>query len=339
MKALVYRGPRRLELEERDVPEPQSGEAIVRVEAVGICGSELEGYLGHSSIRKPPLVMGHEFSGVIEKLAPDADGLRAGDKVIANPLISCGSCDRCRIGRGNICRNRQIAGIHRPGAFADYVAVPAANLYRVPAEMDPNLASLAEPLAVCIHAVKLGLGPYEDLMIYGAGPIGLLTLQAARTMGANRVLVVDRQPERLAFAALLGAETAVPDQADETVQSLFGARGIDKVVDCVGVQATREQAIRTVNPGGTIVAVGLGQDVSMLSMNHVVRQEISIVGSYTYSDEDFEQAVRLLAQGKIAREQWSATCGLEEAPSVFAALADGTAKFSKYIINLSGGMR
>jgi len=339
MKALVYLGARQLAVEEREVPEPKPGEAILRVEAAGICGSELEGYLGHSSIRIPPLVMGHEFCGTIAKLAEEESGFSVGDKAIVNPLISCGTCDRCRIGKGNVCRNRQIVGIHRPGAFAEYVAVPVANLYRVSAEMDADLASLAEPLAVCVHAVKLGLRPYEDLMIYGAGPIGLLALQSALAMGANRVLVIDRQPDRLLFASRLGAEVATPERAEVAYRDLFGARGADTVIECVGVQSTREQAIRLVNPGGRIVTVGLGQDQSLLSMNHVVRQEISIVGSYTYTDEDFEQAVRLLSQGKITREHWSTTCGLEEAIGVFAALADGSAAFSKYIVNPSKGVR
>ena len=196
MNALVYQGPKKLVLEKHAVPQPSPGEAIIRVEAVGICGSELEGYLGHSSVRKPPLVMGHEFCGTIERLGEDASGFHAGDRVIVNPLIACGNCDRCRIGKANICRNRQIIGIHRPGAFAEYVKVPIANMYAVPRGMDANLASLAEPLAVCIHALKLGLKPYKDVMIIGAGPIGLLTVQAARAAGAGRVLIIDRHPNR-----------------------------------------------------------------------------------------------------------------------------------------------
>jgi len=319
------------------MPEPKPGEAVIRVEAVGICGSELEGYLGHSSVRVPPLVMGHEFCGVIAKLAPDVSGLQPGDKAIVNPLLSCGACDRCETGRPNICRNRQIIGIHRPGAFAEYVAVPASNIYRVPAEMDSNLASLAEPLAVCIHGVKLGLRPFEDLVIFGAGPIGLLTLQAALNMGVRKALVVDRQPERLAFAAQLGAEVAAPDTLQDKYQSLFSGRGVDAIIDCVGAQATREQAVQLVNPGGIVTAVGLAQDQTVLPMNHVVRQEITIVGSYTYSNADFEQAVYLLTHGKITMNNWSATCSLSEAPSVFAALTDGSAKYSKYVINPGGG--
>lgn len=333
MKAIVYHGPKQLALESFDIPEPSRGEAVIRVTAVGICGSELEGYLGHSSVRKPPLVMGHEFCGTLEKLAPDVKGFHAGEKVVVNPLISCGECDRCKIGKGNICRNRQIVGIHRPGAFAEFVAVPAANMYRVPQELDANLASLAEPLAVCIHAAKLGMRPFSDAVIYGAGPIGLLTLQAALEMGARRVLVIDRQQDRLEFARQLGAHIATPDRAEEICAELFGGHGVDTIIDCVGVQATREQAIRIVNPGGIIVLVGLGQDQSSLSMNHAVRQEITLVGSYTYSDEDFGQAVDLLVGGKISDRQWSTTCSLSEAVDVFASLTDGSAKFSKYIIH------
>lgn len=320
-------------LKEYDIPEPRPGEAVLRVEAVGICGSELEGYLGHSSIRHPPLVMGHEFCGTVVNLADGAEKFQVGDKVIVNPLISCGNCDRCRIGRANICRNRQIIGIHRQGAFAEYVAVPVENMYPVPDAMDANLASLAEPLAVCVHAVKLGLKPFKDAIIIGAGPIGLLTLQAAQAMGARRVLVIDRQLERLAFARQLGAETATPDIADEKSRQLFGEAGVEAIVDCVGVQATREQALQLVNPGGVIVLVGLGQDQSLVSLNHAVRQEISLIGSYTYTLEDFEQAVNMLVQGQVTRNGWSASCRLPEAIQIFGELADGSAKYSKYIIN------
>ncbi|MFC4306993.1 zinc-binding dehydrogenase [Cohnella boryungensis] len=338
MQAIVYHGSRQLTLAELDVPKPGPGEALVRVQAVGVCGSELEGYLGHSSVRKAPLVMGHEFCGVIEGLGPGASGFLIGDRVIANPLVSCGTCDRCRIGKGNICRQRQIIGIHRPGAFAEYVSVPAANLHAAPAGLDAGVASLAEPLAVCIHALKLGMRPFEDAVIFGAGPIGLLTLQAGLAMGARRLLVVDRQPERLAFAETLGAEIATPDRLEEACERVFPG-GADTFIDCVGVQATREQAIRLVNPGGSVILVGLGQDESLLPMNHAVRQEISLIGSYTYSDADFAQAAALLARGSITGRNWMTACSLSEAPRVFADLADGTARFSKYVLIPSEGAR
>lgn len=316
------------------MPVPGQDEVLIKVEAVGICGSELEGYLGHSSVRVPPLIMGHEFCGVVVTPGSSSERLQAGDRVVVNPLIACGRCDRCLAGRLNICRQRQIIGIHRPGAFAEYVTVPRANVYRVPREMDPQLASLAEPLAVCIHALKLGPGLIEHLVVMGAGPIGLLTVQAALNMGVEKIVAVDRQPARLEYARNLGAIPATPEQLELIAGETFGSSGVDTIIDCVGVQATREQAMLLVNPGGTIVMVGLGQDQSALSMNHLVRQELSVLGSYTYSTSDFEQAVELLVKGKITADNWIASCELEEGPASFESLVEGRAAAGKIIMTL-----
>lgn len=333
MKAIVYRGPRVMELEEVEQPQPQAGEALIQVDAVGICGSELEGYLGHSSVRVPPLIMGHEFCGTTAALPDDyAGAVSVGDKVIVNPLIACGACDRCLRGKPNICSRRQIIGIHRPGAFADYVSVPVANMHPVPHDMDPGLGSLAEPLAVSIHALQLGYMPDEPLLIFGAGPIGLLTLQAAKAMGAERVLVMDRQPHRLAFAERFGAATSAPEQVEERMRTVFGSDTIDTIIDCVGVDATRKQAMHLIQSGGTIVMVGLGSDDSTLPINHLVRQEISIRGSYTYDSNEFEQAVGLLLSGQISMDDWSVERSLSDAPTSFRELVDSAIPYSKVIL-------
>lgn len=332
MKAVVYLGPEHLVVEDQEIPVLKADEVLVRVEAVGICGSELEGYTGHSSVRSAPLVMGHEFCGVISALALGVDGMKVGDRVVVNPLIPCGHCDRCERGKPNICRHRQIIGIHRPGAFADYVAVPKQSIYVVPAESDAALFSLAEPLAVCIHAVKLGFQPFESLLIFGAGPIGLLSLQVALNMGAKHVLVVDKQEQRLAFAKNLGAAIATPEQLERQVEDVFANRGIDTIMDCVGVEQTREQALQMINPGGHIIMVGLGHDVSKLTMNHLVRQEVRISGSYTYSNADFEQALDLLLNGKIRMTDWTRMASLADAPACFEELVAGRAAVSKIIL-------
>ncbi|MDI4647365.1 zinc-dependent alcohol dehydrogenase [Cohnella hashimotonis] len=331
MQALIYQGPEKLTLEEVDVPGIGPNEVLVRVESVGICGSELEGYLGHSSVRVPPLVMGHEFCGRIAGLGDQAKGLSLEDKVVVNPLIACGTCASCQRGAYNICRNRKIVGIHRPGAFADYVAVPGENVIRVPQEMDASLASLAEPLAVAIHAIKLGFRPLDDLLIYGAGPIGLLCVAAARQMGAGNIVVLDLQPARLAHAEKLGAIGLSPVQIEDRREALF-PRGIPVAIDCVGVQATREQAMNLVDPGGSVIMVGLGHGKSELPMNHLVRQEISLIGSYTYSHEDFQQAVALLVRGKVGIEGWTQTRSLEEGPAAFRELSEGKSAFSKIFL-------
>ncbi|MFC3799569.1 zinc-binding dehydrogenase [Cohnella sp. GCM10012308] len=331
MQALVYQGPEKLAIEQVDVPSIEPHEVLVKVESVGICGSELEGYLGHSSVRVPPLVMGHEFCGRVAALGDQANGLSLEDKVVVNPLIACRACPSCMRGEYNICRNRKIVGIHRPGAFADYVAVPFENAIRVPQEMDASLASLAEPLAVAIHAVKLGFKPLDDLLIYGAGPIGLLCVAAARQMGAGSIVVLDLQPARLAHAEKLGAIGLSPREIEDRREALF-PQGMPVIIDCVGVQATREQAMNLVDPGGAVIMVGLGHGKSELPMNHLVRQEISLIGSYTYSHEDFRQAVALLIRGNVAIEGWTQTRPLDEGPSAFRELAEGKSPFSKIFL-------
>ncbi|NBD25606.1 zinc-dependent alcohol dehydrogenase [Paenibacillus glycinis] len=331
MQALVYWGPGKLALEEADVPSLKPDEVLVQVERVGICGSELEGYLGHSSIRVPPLVMGHEFCGTIAAMGDEVRGLSLGDKVVVNPLIACRTCPSCLAGKINICRNRQLIGIHRPGAFAEFVAVPYENAISVPKEMDASLASLAEPLAVAIHAVKLGLRPLDDLLILGAGPIGLLCLLAAKEMGAGSIVVLDLQPDRLAHAERLGAVGLSPRDLDARREEIFPL-GIPSVIDCVGVQAAREQAMHAVDAGGKVILVGLGHGRSDLPVNHVVRQEISLIGSYTYSHEDFQQAVALLRQGKIDIRHWTQTRDLAEGPAAFQELVEGKGSFSKIFL-------
>jgi 2-desacetyl-2-hydroxyethyl bacteriochlorophyllide A dehydrogenase len=331
MQALIYHGPAKVSIEEMDLPICQQDEMIIRVESVGICGSELEGYLGHSSIRKPPLVMGHEFCGRVAALGERVLGFTIDDKVAVNPLIACRTCASCLAGRINVCRNRQIVGIHRPGAFAQFVTVPFENVFRVPVEMDASLISLAEPLAVSIHAVKLGLQPLEDILIYGAGPIGLLCLQAARQMGAGKIVVVDLQTARLQHAQRLGGIAMTPGQLEDSQNEVF-INGISTIIDCVGVQATREQAMTMVNSGGTIIMVGLGHDKSLLPVNHLVRQEISLIGSYTYTHSDFQQAISLLQEGRIDIQGWTQTRDLAEGPAAFQELVEGKSSYSKIFL-------
>jgi L-iditol 2-dehydrogenase len=194
MEALVWTAPRVMEMQRLPVPVPADGDVLLRVSAAGICGSELSGYLGQSSIRVPPLVMGHEAAGVLvadaDLVLGDGSPARAGTRVAFNPLIVCGECDRCRAGRSSVCRNRRLIGAHRPGAYAGYVAVPAAQCFPLPAHVSDVAGSLAEPLACGVRAVSLAL-PAERLLVLGAGPIGLCCLLAARAAGVQQVMVSD----------------------------------------------------------------------------------------------------------------------------------------------------
>ena len=207
MKAIVWQGPEEMTIEERPDPrDPEAGELIVRPQAVGICGSEVEGYLGHMDNRTPPLVMGHEFAGLVVAAGADARDFE-GTRVAVNPLSGCGHCRLCDAGHSNLCRDRVLIGVHAPGAFADYVRAPAASARALPDDVSARTGALVEPLSNGVHAVRLGLAhaTVERAVVLGAGTIGLVTLQAALLAGIEHVAVLEPQPQRRELAATLGA--------------------------------------------------------------------------------------------------------------------------------------
>lgn len=313
------------------MPAPAQGEVLLRVCVAGICGSDLSGYVGENSLRVPPLVMGHEFVGeVVEHAQPDAAGpdavrFQAGQRVVVNPLISCGDCDLCAAGRENLCRNRRIIGIHRPGGFAEYVAVPAAQCHIVPATLSDSQAALAEPLACGFRAVAQGrVSAGDELLILGAGAIGLLCVVAARVAGVSRITITDTSPERLAAATALGATTTLrADQHDISadVQNLTDSRGMTVAIDAVGLELTRRQAVRAVRPGGRAVFIGLHHETSTVEANYVVRQEIEIAGAFSYLHSEFAAALKTLADGVLGEEQtWIMEQELGNGAAIFADL-------------------
>jgi threonine dehydrogenase-like Zn-dependent dehydrogenase len=327
MKAIVWHGPGRMTIEERpEPPDPEAGELIVRPEAVGICGSEVEGYLGHMGNRTPPLVMGHEFAGVVVAAGDDA-GAWDGARVAVNPLAGCGRCRLCRAGHENLCPRRTLIGIHRPGAFADLVTAPAANVRALPDGLPARIGALVEPLANGVHAVRLGLAgdPVERAVVLGAGTIGLMTLQAALLAGVAHVSVLEPQRERRERARALGAHAAFGD-GDEAREAAHGGTdrlGADLVLDAVGAQATRAMALELLRPGGQAVCIGLAADETTLGFHGIVRGQLGLRGSYAYTMADFEQALAWLADGRASVGELPPVRPLEDGPGAFARLADG----------------
>ncbi|MEX2541959.1 MAG: galactitol-1-phosphate 5-dehydrogenase [Trueperaceae bacterium] len=341
MRALVWEGPREMNLRELPVVQPGPDEVLLRVDAVGICGSELSGYLGHNSLRKPPLVMGHEFSGTIEAAGEMVESPAVGERVVVNPLLFCGTCSACRRGRFNLCSNRALVGAHRPGAFAEKVIVPAVACQPVPAGMAPAIASLAEPVACAVRAVRLarvGLG--DELLVLGAGPIGLLSARLAQEAGAA-VSITDTNASRLAIAKRWGVERTIEADQSGGSSSLDPAalrasapgEGFDAAIDAVGLAATRKQAIESVRRGGTVVFVGLhGPEVSF-DANEVVRNETVIRGSFAYTPHDFETACSFLARGDLPpSESWLSLRSLDEGPESFRELVDGQPEVLKIVL-------
>jgi threonine dehydrogenase-like Zn-dependent dehydrogenase len=327
MKAIVWQGPEQMVIEDRPDPgDPGAGELIVRPQAVGICGSEVEGYLGHMGNRTPPLVMGHEFAGVVVAAGADAGELE-GVRVAVNPLSGCGHCRLCRAGHSNLCPDRKLIGVHSDGAFADLVRAPAASARALPDDVSARTGALVEPLANGVHAVQLGLarGPVERAVVLGAGTIGLVTLQAALLAGIEQVALLEPSTPRRERAAALGAHAtyASEEEAIESERAATDGLGADLVIDAVGAQATRELALRVLRPAGQAVYIGLAADDTTLGFHNIVRSQLTLQGSYAYTMDDFEQAFEWLVSGQASLGELAEVRPLDDGPGAFAALAGG----------------
>ncbi|MCR2821715.1 galactitol-1-phosphate 5-dehydrogenase [Lederbergia panacisoli] len=328
MKALVYEGPKLMNMREISIPSIRSDEVLIRVERVGICGSELSGFLGHNSLRKPPLIMGHEFSGVIEKKGTEVSRLKTGDRVTVNPLITCGECRYCTTGFSQLCAERSLLGAHRPGAFAEYVAVPEKNVYVLEDHVSFDDGALAEPFAVAVHLCRLlKLDPTHRLLVMGAGPIGLFTLQVAQVYGLKDIVVVDLNEERLDIARELGAITST-NLAD------FVNGSFDAAVDAVGIGITRLQCVEYVKPGGSVVFSGLHQNESSLPINDIIRNEIKMFGAFSNNRADFETALQWISEGRVNIMPWTIHAPLEDGSACFEKLISNPGKTAKIMLTL-----
>lgn len=334
MKALVYTAPRQLEMRELPIPELKPGELLVRVRAAGVCGSDLDGFLGKSKKRIPPLVLGHEFSGEVVRPGSAATELRVGDRVAVFPLVSCGECRCCRSGQHHICPTRRVYGLDFHGGLAEYVAVPPRCLFKLPDSMSFVEGALVEPLANAIHVLgRLRSIQNRSGVVYGAGPIGALVCWAAKYLGAARIAVVDINQNRLAKMSDLGADLLIYASTDQDVvhQGLnwTGGQGVDFAVDAVGHAACRRNILAMMAPGSTAVWIGLGQDSCEVDGRAVVKRELEIRGSYAYGFKDFEQALDVLARRVFPAQEFVSERPLESGQQVFEELAGGQSGLMK----------
>ena len=323
MRALVYTGPEAMEMREVAQPEPGPGQALVKVEKVGICGSDMHAFLGHDERRVPPLSLGHEAAGVV------IGGARDGQRVAVNPLMACGTCAACASGRVHICANRKLVSIPPfEGAFAEYVLAREETLVSVPADFPFKKAALAEPLAVCWHAAKLGMrvldGPLERVLVIGGGPIGLGVSLCMKAL-CDEVEVVISEPVGLRREYLGGlGEAAV---APEAVLGAF-----DLVVDAVGYGPTREAACAAVRPGGTIVHLGLGSATGGVDVRRLTLQEIAFVGSYCYTPGEFSETVEAMLDGRLGALDWFEERPLDAGQGAFEDIRAGVVAAPKIIL-------
>lgn len=329
MKALVYLGPRRIAWQDMPKPEPRPGEVLVRVEACGICGSDMHGYHGQDPRRHPPLVLGHEASGWIES------GSRTGSRVAVNPIVTCMQCRACLGGQPHLCPERQTISLPpRDGAFAEFVCIPEGNLVPIPDSMDFATAALAEPIAVSWHAVQLGARLLQRplasarVLVLGGGAIGLAAALVLRLRGAGEILLAEPHEFRRRLAAEAGVPAAYGPGEDRDVQT----GSIDLVIDAVGAAATRATASRAVSSGGAIVHLGLLPGSEGLDVRRITLEEIVFSGSYCYTQADFRETVDALAAGRLGDLGWVGQRPMEEGPAAFAELDQGTARATKVVL-------
>ena len=332
MKALVYTGPEKLEYKDFTEPNLTNGESIVKVSASGICGSDMHAYHGKDERRIPPLILGHEVSGIIEQ------GTKKGKQVVLNPLITCGECEYCRNHREHLCSKRVLLGMNRPierqGCFAEMVLTPDKNIYELPNGLDIKKAPIAEPAAVSLHSVELGIAnlkkPLDQckVLVIGGGAIGLLcALILEKVKNCKEIVLSEPNAKRLNVCKSNLNSDCINPFNNEINQNSF-----DIIFDTVGMEATRQSAIKDVKAGGLIVHIGLTHPSGTFDFRKATLQEVTFIGTYCYTNRDFEETLNLLSKGKVGDLSWIEFRELRTGAKAFEEIHNGTCSAPKIIL-------
>jgi L-iditol 2-dehydrogenase len=345
MKALVLTEYSHFEY--KDVPDPDYGpdEVLVQVKACGICGSDVHGMDGSSGRRIPPIIMGHEASGVIVQVGRDVSGWQEGDRVTFDSTVYCGACGYCVRGKVNLCDNRQVLGVscgefRREGAYADYVAVPQRTLCRLPDGLPFEHAAMVEPVSIAVHAVeRVPIQLNDTAVVIGTGIIGLFLVQALRLAGCGQIIAVDLVPKRLELARKLGADAAVSPQDGDVVEAVArqtDGRGADVAFEAAGFAPTVDAAIRSVRKGGSVGLVGNLTPTVDLPLQAAVTRELTLFGSCASAGE-YPICLEMIARGAIDVEPIAtATAPLCDGAEWFDRLRQGEEGLLKIILRPLG---
>ena len=328
MRALVYTGPNAVDFQEVPDPEIADGEVMIRIEATGICGSDMHAYHGHDPRRVPPLVLGHELCGTI------LEGPGAGRRVTVNPLITCGVCEFCIQGRNNLCANRTMIGMTRAGGFAELMTTAAASVIDIPQDMPARTATVTEPAATALHVINMAIRaltrplPECTTLVLGGGAIGLLCALLLRNYGCRRITLAETNPLRRKSAERAAGVAAY----DPREQGAPAENSIDLVLDTVGGKTTRHTALAAVKPGGVIVHVGLMDWASEIDMRKLTLAEITLIGTYTYTTADLRATVKALHEGAFGELDWVEERPLKDGAQAFRDLDEGRTAAAKLIL-------
>ncbi len=342
MKALLLEAYNKFAVVERPKPVPSGDEVLIRVRAVGICGSDVHGADGGTGRRVPPVVMGHEAAGTVEAAGGEVSGLGAGERVTFDSTIYCGVCGFCRAGLVNMCAARKVLGVscdeyNQDGAFAEYITVPARGVYPIPENVSFEQAACVEPLSVALHAVNQAgeLLQKKPAVVFGAGMIGNLTVQVLKARGVEQVWAVDLDSHRLKLAASLGADKTFDPRATEIaeqVQALTGDAGAALAIDAVGVDQTLGAAVDCLAKQGVCVLVGNFRPMAALPLQRAVVREITLRGSCASAGE-YPECIGLLESGAVRTDPLiSAVAPLTDGPLWFKRLQSGEPGLLKVIL-------
>ena len=325
MKALVYDGPEMLAFRDVADPVPQVGQQLIKVLSVGICGSDMHAFLGHDERRPAPLILGHEAAGEI------VGGPRDGERVTVNPLVTCGICQACVSGHDNLCPERLIISMPpREGAFSQYLVMQDDNLVTVPDHVSLDAASLAEPIACGWHTVRLAKaalsGDAKTALVIGGGAIGLGAALSLSAQGVADVIIVEPNALRRDDLNTKCQQTAIsPDDLPNDAQ-------FDLVIDGVGYAATRATASAHARPGGVIGHIGLGEGTGGLDVRRMTLQEITFIGTYTYTAQDFRDTAAAIFDGRLGLLDWTEQRPLSDGAAAFADIRAGRTAAPKIIL-------
>lgn len=344
MKAYCYVEPFKIEEQERPIPEPGKNEVRIKVKAVSICGSDTGGFKGTSAMRVAPLVMGHEFSGVVDKYGEGVDNpeVPVGGRIVVYPNIPCGECPDCKAGLPNLCENRFIPGTTMPaggydGAMAEYVVVPADKLIPISEKISFEEGSMFEPASVALRGVKM-LSDVKDkvVTVFGAGPIGLLALECLKYLGAKDVICIDLNEQRLEKALECGASYVINSKKEDPVQKVMEiteGKGADAGADCVGIAISLNTSMKMVKNGGEIAMIGMASEhMDGFEYKYAVAHEMKLKGSYCYVDELYE-IPKMIEEGKLDMKKLiTSVVPMNQVQERFEDLVSGHSKEVKVVL-------
>lgn len=339
MRQAVMEKPGTIVFEDVAEPVVGDGQVRIRVERIGVCGSDIHVFKGKHPFVTYPLIQGHEFAGVVESVGSGVTDISVGDKVTATPQEVCGTCPACRRGQYNACEELKVRGFQAPGCGQDLFVTEAEKLVRLPADFTPEQGAFIEPVAVAVHSTgRAGDMQGKNVVVAGAGTIGNLVAQACRNRGAAKVLITDVSDFRLEVARQVGMTNTcnvAKEPLDDAAARVFGADGYDLAVEVSGVEASLTSLVAGVNKGGILLIVGVFEDKPVVDMSVVCEHELDVKGSMMYRHEDWVEAVQWVAAGDIRTEPLvSKHFSFEQFPEAYSYIAREGARSMKVMIDL-----